>query len=165
MSYEMKCYPGDEPRIEVTEEFVKKNNFKIDFSVAKEVFNDKDDFFGFAQEVAYKFMPFEDAKYHLTKEFLEKIEKGEAKYVQITDVMEAVQDFLDYMVFAWMKANEERGISAGRSIIKLSAWMKILSRPDVADILNDDTLYAPYGKPALRKACDILGVEAPDYIR
>ena len=109
-------------------------------------------------------MPFEDVKDHLTEEFLEKIEKGEAKYVQITDVMEAVQDFLDYMVFAWMKANDERGISAGRSIIKLSAWMKILSRPDVADILNDDSLYAPYGKPALRKACDILGIEAPDYI-
>lgn len=164
MSYEMKCYPGYEPRIEVTEEFVKKNNFILDVEVAKTIFNEEDDFFGFAREVAYRFMPFEDAKDHLTEEFLEKIEKGEKKYVQITDVMEAVQDFLDYMVFAWMKAAEGKGISASRSIIKLSAWMQILSRPDVADILNDDSLYAPYGKPALRKACDILGIEAPDYI-
>ena len=165
MSYEMKCCPGDEPRIEVTEEFVKKNNFKIDFSVAKEVFNGEDDFFGFSKEVAFRFLSFEDVKNHLSKEYLEKIEKGEAKYVQVTDVMEGVQDFLDYMVFAWMKARDERGLSAVRSLYKLSAWMKILSRPDVADILLDDSLSASYGKPALRKVCDVLGIEAPDDIQ
>ena len=147
MSYEMKCCPGDEPRIEVTEEFVKKNNFKIDFSVA------------------FRFLSFEDVKNHLSKEYLEKIEKGEAKYVQVIDVMEAVQDFLDYMVFAWMKARDERGLSAVRSLYKLSAWMKILSRPDVADILLDNSLSASYGKPALRKVCDVLGIEAPDDIQ
>lgn len=157
MTYEMKCLPGDEPRIEVTQEFVKKNNFKIDKRAAERIMKLKTgDNFGFKSEVACLFLPFKKVKQFLRDDYVAEIENGEVEFHQITDVMEAVQDFLDYMVFAWMKADEGRGISASRSIDKLSAWMMILSRPDIAKILQDDSLFNPYGKPALRKACEIL---------
>lgn len=165
MTYEMKCFPGDEDRIEVTQEFIKQNNFKIDKRAAERIMKLKTgDYFGFKSEVALQFLPFRKVKQFLCDDYVAKVEKEEVEFHQITDVMEAVQDFLDYMVFAWMKADEGKGLSASRSIDKLSAWMMILSRPDVAKILQDYSLYSPYGKPALRKACEILGINCPDYI-
>jgi len=66
------------------------------------------------------------------------------------------------MVFAWMKAFDERGISASRSIAKLGAMMRVLNRPDVADVLEDNENYSMYGRPALRKACEMLNITCPD---
>lgn len=160
----MKCYEGDEPRINVTDEFVAKNNFKIDLDAARKIVSDESpitDFFGFSIGVAVDYLPFEEAKKHLIEEKWPELENT---WKPITDVYEAAQDFLDYMVFAWMKAMDERGLSASRSVVKLAAWMHILSRPDVADILMDDGLYDPYGRPALRKACEVLGITFPDYL-
>lgn len=164
MDYAQKCCPGNEPRIMVTDEFVAQNRLAIIPEVAKTIMNDADDYFGFAREVAIDFLPFEDAKQYLKPEYILKVAGGATAYVQITDVKEAAQDFLDYMVFAWMKAMDERGISASRSVLKLATWMKILGRPDVANILEDDHLFAPYGRPALRKACLVLGIDCPTYL-
>jgi hypothetical protein len=165
MSYEIKCCAGDEPRIEVTKEFVEKNKLSINTGKAKKILDNSDnDLFGFSTEVAIYYLPFEQSKEYFEDEYVKKVESGEEKCDAITDVMEAAQDFLDYLVFAWMKAMDERGISASRSIEKLSAWMKILGRDDISDILKDSSLYNPYGRPALKKACDELGIKYPDYL-
>lgn len=155
MTYKMKCCPGDEPRIEVTDEFIEKNSLKINIDAAKKVMDSESIFLGFDKQVAIDFLTDEDA-----------IQRKHEPPVngQISDVKEATQDFLDYMVFAWSKATNERGISAMRSVIKLGTWMKILSRPDVAEALLDDDLYTPYGRPALREACEMLGIQVPDYL-
>ena len=162
--YPMKVHEGDEPRINVTKAFVKYHKFKIDTEVANKLAFNEQDILGFEQEVAIDYVSFEAAKPHLKDEFVERVEVGKDKWIQITDVMEAVQDFLDYMVFAWMKAKDERGISAGRSIVKLATWMKILGRPDVAKVLSNPKLYKPYGKPALVEACKMLGIKYPKYL-
>lgn len=159
--YEMKCQPGDHPRILVTEEFVQRNQLSINTEAAKLVLDCKSDMFGFGIQVACEFLPYEDVVHLFTEEYRDKVDKGEAKHEQITDIYEATQDFLDYMVFAWMKALDERGLSASRSVIKLSTWMLILNRPDVAGVLDDDSLYEPYGRPALCMACRMLGIEFP----
>lgn len=151
----MKCYPGDEPRIEVTDEFIEKNALQINVDAAKQIMERESLLFGFDHQIAIDYLPDDEAAKYLK----EPVIGG-----QITDIKEAVQDFLDYMVFAWMKATDERGISASRSVIKLSAWMKVLSRPDVAEVLIDDDLYYPYGRPALREACEILGMKVPNYL-
>lgn len=165
MSYKMKCYPGGEERILVTKEFVERNKLKIDVDAAAGIMDDKESAFGFCREVAESYLPWDSVKKYFNEEYLKKIESGEEqRSARVTDVMEAAQDFLDYMVFAWMKADNERGLSASRSIEKLSAWMKILSRPDVAAVLDDEELYPMYGKPALRKACEMLGIKCPDYL-
>lgn len=163
-SYENKTYPGDEPRIEVTEDFVTRNNLAINFDAARALAGRDDDFFGFMASVAIPFLPKDVVYGMLNEEYREKLDSGEDEHIQITDVYEGAQDFLDYMVFAWMKAMDERGLSAGRSIEKLKAWMIILGRPDVATVLDDDNLYPPYGRPALRKACEMLGIDVPSYL-
>ena len=159
--YEMKCAAGCEPRIIITDKFIEDNKLKIDLSVVSEVMSNKDDFFGFAKSVAINYIPIEDAKQYFNEEFLQKIEKGEAEHTQITDIKEAAQDFLDYMVFAWMKSEDQRGISASRSIEKLSAWLKLMSRNDLSVSIRQDALYNPYGAPALIEVCDKLGIKVP----
>jgi len=97
-----------------------------------------------------------------------KYEKEVAQYFlssePITDVMEAGQDFLDFMVFSWMKAKDESDIQVARFIDKLSTWMRILGREDVSVVLKDDAFYAAHGRPALRKACELLGIGYPSYL-
>lgn len=163
MTFEMKCLAGDEPRIDVTDEFVQKNKLKIDYAVAVDLANNPTDtLLGFDRKVAAGFIAIEDGYDLFTDEYKQKVASGETEHPYTTNDLEAAQDFLDYMVFAWKKAFDERGLSASRSVAKLAAWMKILGRPDVAAILEDDSLYNPYGRPALRKACEALGVNHPD---
>lgn len=162
--YEQKCLKGDEPRILVTEKFIKDNKLSINIETAKNIIKDNDDIY-FSSCIVIDFLPLDvNTKKYFNDEYIKDVESGKEKHTQITDVYEVAQDFLDYMVFAWMKANNERGLSASRSIEKLSVWMKILSRNDIAEVLNDDRLYNPYGKPALRKACKMLEIKSPDYI-
>ena len=160
MYYKMKCLPGYEPRINVTEEFIKNNNLAINIETAKSVLNEGDIF---NKEVAVYFLPFEVLKSYY-KEHSVNTEENDEDWRQITDIKEAAQDFLDYMVFAWKKAIDEKGVSASRSIDKLSAWMRILGRTDIAEILDNDDLFYPYGRPALKKACQILGIKHSEYL-
>lgn len=158
--YKQKTLGADEPRILVTKEFVEKNKLSINLDNAKEIMNVEDDMFGFGKGVARDILPFEDVKDWLKEEYVKEVEAGKKKWGVITDVYEITQDFLDYMVFAWMKSQDERGLSAGRSIEKLSVWMKILNREDLAEVLNGS--YNPYGAPALIECCKKLGIKVPD---
>lgn len=162
-NYEMKCLKGNEPRILVTEKFVTKNKLELK-RTQEEIFNkikNDDSFFGFTSNVLINYLNYENAKEILSKEYIQKIESGEIEYEQITDVYETVQDFLDYMVFAWMKAEDEKGMSASRSIYKLAAWMWLLGREDLESILLDSSKYNPYGSPALIQVSKKLGIKTP----
>lgn len=66
------------------------------------------------------------------------------------------QDAIDYLAFAWDKANHCRGISANRSISHYQAWLWLLE-VEWADELWDD--YEFYGKPQLVRICEYLGVD------
>lgn len=163
--YKNKTFSGDEVRFQITQDFVNVNKFSINIDAVKKIIEGKFHIFSFDKEVAVDFLPYNIAKQYYNTNFVKSIESGEEKEPKaITDVCEAAQDFLDYMVFAWKKAMDERGISASRSIIKLAAWMKILNRPDVAEVLEDEKLYNPYGRPALVKACKMLGISYPKYL-
>ncbi len=162
MEYKIKTLIDKEKRIPVTEEFIAKNKLTLkrikDEIAAKCSFSGPLDF----KEMLLEYLPFETVKGFLKKEYIEKVEKGKEKWDQITDIKEAVQDFLDYMVFAWGKAEDERGLSAGRSISKLSTWMWLLGREDLSDILQDGDMYNPYGAPALIECCKKLEIKVPD---
>jgi hypothetical protein len=167
MTYKIKALISEKERINVSDEFIEKNNLSLKKS-SKEVFDkiQKDGSFGgFWTDVLIDYIDFETAKSILSDDYLKKIESGEEKYEYITDIKEAVQDFLDYMVFAWGKALDERGLSASRSIVKLSAFMWLLGRDDIVKILNDNDLYNPYGAPALIKACETLGIKVSDELK
>jgi hypothetical protein len=59
---------------------------------------------------------------------------------------------LDYMPFAWDKAKNCRGLSAGRSIAHYKAWVWLL---DDGFEVNED--YQFYGKDELRRICKQYG--------
>ncbi len=66
---------------------------------------------------------------------------------------------LDYLVFAWGKAEDHRGLSAGRSVVKMRAYCWLLGF-DVEWF--DDAPYAQYGCPILKRFSEMLGAPMPD---
>ena len=156
----------EESNVEVTDEFIKRNKFKMrteeEISEKIEEYSKEDSLFDFRPEVLVQHLGWDLAKKFYKEEYVDKVDKGEDKYEKISDIKVVVKNFLDYMVFAWGKAEDERGLSASRSIQKLSAWLWLLNRDDLVTIINDDELYNPYGSPALIEVCNELGIEVPN---
>ena len=90
-------------------------------------------------------------------EFMAKVAAGEAeKWAPLTDE-KARAEILSYLEFAWDKANNKRGLSAGRSIAHFSALTWLIGDDDAAAFLANDNHYAPYGKPMLQYLSDRYG--------
>lgn len=163
---ELKCLSGDEPRIEATQEFIDKHKFKLrtqeEILEKYKEYEDDGRMFDFRPEVLLEHLSYENSSQFLSDEYKAKISSGEIKHTCVDNVLEATQDFLDYMVFAWGKAQDERGLSASRSIGKLSAWLWLLNREDLESKINEDGLYNPYGAPALVEVCKALEINVPE---
>lgn len=167
MEFEQKCYPGSHPRILVTDEFIERNRLSLRHTpeeIAAKIKKDGD-LFSFGPSVWVEYLPWEASKEFLNPEYVTEMEKANTKPKQITDVREAAQDLLDYMVFGWSKALDERGISASRTINKIAAWLWILGRQDLEELVSRDSLYNPYGMPALIAVSQQLGIEVPSDCR
>lgn len=65
---------------------------------------------------------------------------------------------LDYMPFAWDKANNERGLSAGRSMDHYSSWVWL-----ACDDLGNLHDYSYYGKDNLCRICKHYGWDASQW--
>lgn len=63
-------------------------------------------------------------------------------------------EMLNYMPFAWDKANNRRGISASRSLEHMSVWLWLLGHDEAAEAVLE---YDHYGKPWLRAICEAFG--------
>jgi len=163
-NYEMKCYEGDYERILVTKEFVEKNNLKYsrtEDEIMERIENAGG--FDFASDVLADYLGWEESKKMYKDEFVKEVEEGKKeKPNKIDDIYETAQDFLDYMVFGWMKSKDERGLSAGRTINKLGHWLWLMGRDDLRRLVDDDELYNPYGMPALIKVCEEMEIKVPD---
>lgn len=70
------------------------------------------------------------------------------------DTKPPVEAIKDYMPFAWEKANDCRGISAGRSIMHMIAWLW-LDGKDWPEIID----YKYYGKPQLVRICKEYSID------
>jgi hypothetical protein len=107
-------------------------------------------FFGFEVPHYILALAFKDAN-----PWLKKTAKAEDWDGPLTD--EQVKErAVDYMPFAWEKANGFRGISASRSISRYIAWMWLLGHDNTERWEN----YSFYGKPQLREICGLLGLDA-----
>lgn len=161
MEYERKCYEGNEPRILVSGDFIKKNKLTLKRTskeIRYRILNDNG--FDFT-DVLVDFLDFADGKEFYKDEYVKQVESGKEKKPERIKIEEATQDFLDYLVFGWSKAEDKRCLSASRTISKLSNWMWVLGRDDIVDVLQDNELYNPYGAPALVKASVLLGITPP----
>lgn len=66
------------------------------------------------------------------------------------------KEAIEYMSFAWDKANNCRGISANRSIMHYIAWLWLLGEDGYDDLMDD---YEFYGKPQLERICKYFGLD------
>lgn len=113
----------------------------------------KQDFFGWeTTDLIFK-LPFAKAKEYLKPEATEEEYKQEPR-----DRDSVIAAMLDYMPFAWDKANNCRGISAGRSICHFSAWTWL-----AGDDLGDLHGYKYYGKDELVKICEQYGWDSKQW--
>ncbi|AFU87414.1 hypothetical protein CcrSwift_gp244 [Caulobacter phage CcrSwift] len=113
---------------------------------------DPTDFFGFQANDLVCYLPFEAAKPWLNENATPEV------WTPNVNTPEAIkQVILDYMEFAWDKANNRRGLSAGRSLDHMKAWLWMLDEDAawVAALKLSD--YTHYGKPQLRAICKRFG--------
>lgn len=106
-----------------------------------------DDFLGTHKEDLIDFLEFEHAKEFLGDEYVSKVLDGTEKYeVQQKTPAELI---VDYLPFAFGKAENERSISASRSIDHMKAWLWLDESPLSEQVDNDEIEYSPYGMPIL----------------
>lgn len=72
------------------------------------------------------------------------------------------QEIASYMPFAWEKALGHRGISACRSVAKMSAWLWLLGDDDLVAMCEDEEQYPKYGAPILQAICGKYDIPLPD---
>lgn len=116
-----------------------------------------DDFFGFTGEVLLPFLPFDQVK-----EFLKSTaiaEKWEEPELLTHDNI--ISQMREYMKFALEKAENHRGISAGRSIEKMLAWLWLLSDEEIIIFAKTDGHYQNYGVPILKCIAEKYDFETP----
>lgn len=107
------------------------------------------DFFGFQRGDLISFLPFDAARLFLNEGVTARNWKTQEP------TKEAVlAEMLDYMTFAWEKANDCRGLSASRSIEHMKAWLWLLG-DDLGEKLEN--MYEYYGKPCLAAICEKYG--------
>lgn len=109
------------------------------------------DVFGFGINDIIYALSFENAKQYLKEEFLSKESAQlEWKAQQLKSDSDVISTMRNYLSFAWDKANNERGLSADRSIQHFIAWAWLIDDEfsrKLETLYN--TNYAPYGKPIL----------------
>lgn len=119
-----------------------------------ERFEKADDLFGTQKGDLIDYMTFENAKPYLQEKYSAKVESGEEKWEMKTDPKKEILDYLD---FAYDKAEGERGLSAGRSMLHFKTWIWLddkLFYNEVIDLIDN---YTNYGIPALDKISEHYG--------
>jgi hypothetical protein len=115
------------------------------------------DFFGWQTGDLLAYLPYEAAKPHLIAE-VTKLQWHEhtKNFTNVTPE----QSIREYMQFAWDKANNCRGISAGRSLEHMKAWLWLDGKDDLANSMDD---YEYYGKDKLVMVCEEYGIDWKAY--
>jgi len=115
--------------------------------------NSSQDFFGFMRSDLVGYLTFKNARPFLNPEVTAK--QWDQKPQTYEDIR---KEMIDYMGFAWEKANNCRGISAARSMNHYTIWIWLLGDSAVAE-MGDLGDYQYYGKDNLVKLCNFLGID------
>ena len=115
------------------------------------------DIFGFAAEALAPYLP-----YQQVREFLAP-KVSSAEWVPEPYTHETVTTQMrDYMAFAWGKVLAHRGLSAGRSVAKMKAWLYALGDDEMVAFCEDESHYPQYGAPMLKAISEKYGFSIPD---
>jgi hypothetical protein len=112
----------------------------------------KDDWLGTMLSDLVHYLP-----YNAAKPFLKEGITEEQWAKSISDVLPPIEAIKDYLPFAWDKANNQRGISAGRSIDHIRTWLWLAGYGTLVD--TEFKEYEYYGKRLLVIASIISGFD------
>lgn len=122
---------------------------------------EKDEFFSFAEDLI-PYLSYENAlpilKTHGVEMTKDEYEEKEAKEYSIEAIK---KEMLDYLDFAFDKADRHRGLSAGRSIEHYEYWVFLLNDEKLQEDF-DNAEYKNYGVPKLAVIAEYLGVDFPE---
>lgn len=120
------------------------------------------DIFGFGTSLLLSYVPYEDAKPFLRPDSEFTAETWTSNGWPAPATKEALtKELAEYMMFAWGKVQDHRGLSANRSTIKLLEWVWLLG-DDATVAKVEATEYAQYGAPKLKVICEAFGLPIPD---
>lgn len=114
-------------------------------------FEEVDDLLGTQKSDLIFYLTFDNAKQYLNPEYVQKVESGEETWEQKTDPKEEI---LDYLEFAYDKAHNQRGLSAGRSMMHFRTWIWLDDDEFYNEIIDLIDNYTSYGLPALDKIAE-----------
>jgi hypothetical protein len=117
----------------------------------------KDDFLGFTGEVLLVHLPADKVKQFCKPD----ADLSDWSPLPITNAG-ILDEMREYMEFAWGKVQDHRGISAGRSVEKMRAWLWILEDEELLDFSNVDENYRNYGAPILKAICEKYDFPIPE---
>lgn len=113
--------------------------------------------FGFAQEALAPYLP---------QAFVDERAKGAMEDTRLHTALPTrdavVQQMREYMVFAWKKVKDHRGITAVRSVIKMREWLWLLEDNELVAFAEAGKNYNNYGAPVLRRICEVYCFTIPD---
>lgn len=112
------------------------------------------DFFGAQRNDMIGFLPFEHARKYL-KEGTTKEQWDKNRKEPTAENVKA--EIEEYMPFAWMKANDMRGLSANRSIDHMKGFLWLLNDGSLEEMEKIE--YEHYGKEKLEFVCEHLGLD------
>lgn len=118
------------------------------------------DFFGTEGNHLCEAMTFETAK----ALDIPKDDTTAAQWAEV-QVLKSVEDckaaIVDYLPFAWGKANDCRGLSANRSLEHMRGWLWLMGAAGQAVMEHPDfgDNYMHYGKPALVRTSEFVGFD------
>lgn len=114
----------------------------------------------FEPEVLAQYLSFDDAA-DVRNEKVTQDEWGTQTRPLTRDAV--LEDAAEYMGrIGWDKCVNHRGISAYRTIQKMTAWVWLIEDGDAVAFLEDDANYPQYGAPALKYLCERFGWPIPD---
>lgn len=114
--------------------------------------------FDFSLEDLLEVLPFDRAKPWI-KDSVTAEEWGDASPRTHESIVGRMRDYMD---FAWEKANDERGLSAERSIQHFTGWLWLLGDDEMLVFAENEDNYPMYGRPILAKICEVYGFENKD---
>lgn len=119
-----------------------------------------DDYFGHERmEYLYALPTAEDIETAAGKGNMEISEDYQPAFKSREDVLKRMEE---YMEFAWDKANNFRGLSAGRSIQHYIAWTWLAGDPELTKEI-ENMKYQYYGKDILKRICEYYGWDASQW--
>ncbi len=118
------------------------------------------DLFGFMFEVVMPYLEFDDAKEWVKDGVTKRVWDKDKQEITRENVLAEMRDYMGRI--AWNKAINHRGISAGRSVSKMTGWLYLLGDDELVDFALNEANYENYGAPILQAICDKYGFDIPD---